>query len=277
MKDINNIISRLSRSGLLSRTARGSSKRSFSSIVTDTVIGTATGKKWPISSQSPPKSGALAAVGSMAWDAYQTYSQQTYGLNTSLQKANLQRAYMQGVYAQRSTQKNDDVPNHSNSAKVEFTTKAESRYIPSTSASAQSLTYSPASLSKRQFEQVIQDESYDTGQILILRAMITAANADGHIDEKERQRIYQQVDDFDLTTEDKTRLFDELRHPLSLHELVNTVPNSQTAIEIYAASLMAIDEQQPHSQDYLNNLASALLIPEQLVKAVHGKADQILN
>ena len=121
----------------------------------------------------------------------------------------------------------------------------------------------------------MQDESHDTGQMLVLRAMITAANADGHIDENERQRIYQQVDDFELTTEDKASLFDELRRPLSLQELVKAVPNSQTAIEVYAASILAIDEQQTASQDYLSRLASSMLIPPELVKALHAQAEEM--
>jgi uncharacterized membrane protein YebE (DUF533 family) len=91
--------------------------------------------------------------------------------------------------------------------------------------------------------------------------MITAANADGHIDENERQRIYQQVDNFDLSNADKASLFDERRHPLSLQEKVKSVPDSQTVIEVYAASLLAIDEQQAASQIYLNRLASSILMP----------------
>jgi uncharacterized membrane protein YebE (DUF533 family) len=152
---------------------------------------------------------------------------------------------------------------------------SQSRYTPS--APKQTLTYSPATLTQRQFEQVVQDEdeNQDTGQMLMLRAMITAANADGHIDESERQRIYQQVDDFDLTIKDKASLFDELRRPLSLQELVKAVPNSQTAIEVYAASLLAIDERQSASLDYLSRLASSMSLPPELVKAVHAQAELI--
>jgi uncharacterized membrane protein YebE (DUF533 family) len=283
MKNLNSVISRLSRSGLISRSARGSSGGSLSCVVTYTSIGTATGKIGPKPSKNPLQTDALAAVGGMAWNAYQAYSRQAYGRNTSLQKANLQRAYQLGVYAQRNAQQQKDAPNQSqdmteqatSSSTIAFATEAapQSRYIPS--APKQTLTYSPATLTQQQFAQVVRDESHDTGQMLMLRAMITAANADGHIDEHERQRIYQQVDNFDLTTEDKASLFDELRHPLSLQELVKAVPNSQTAIEIYAASLLAIDEQQAASQDYLSHLASNMLIPPELVKALHAQAKLI--
>jgi uncharacterized membrane protein YebE (DUF533 family) len=279
MKNLNTIISRLSRAGLISRTARGSSGGSLSRAVTDTIIGTATGKIWPKPNKNPLQASALATVGGIAWKAYQVYSQQGYGRTTSLQRANLSRAYQLGIYAQRNAQQQKEPPNQSQdtapqtSSTVTPAPALQSRYIPS--VPKQTLTYSPATLTQQQFEQVIQDESHDTGQMLMLRAMITAANADGHIDEDERQQIYQQVDNFDLTVKDKASLFDELRRPLSLQELVKAVPNSQTAIEVYAASLLAIDEQQSASQDYLSRLASSMLLPPKLVKAVHAQAEQI--
>jgi len=277
MKNLNSIISGLSRSGLLKRTARDPSRGSLRRAVTDTIIATATGKVWPKPIKTQLQTGPLANVGGIAWNAYQVYSQQAYGRNTSLQKANLQRAYQLGVYAQRNAQQQKEPPNQFHEAKLQPASEPapthQSRYIPS--APAQALTYSPATLSQQQFEQVVQDENHDTGQMLMLRAMITAANADGHIDENERQQIYQQVDDFDLTIEDKASLFDELRYPLSLQELVNAVPNSQTAIEVYAASLLAIDEQHTASKDYLNRLASSMLIPPELVKALHAQAEEM--
>jgi uncharacterized membrane protein YebE (DUF533 family) len=268
MKNLNSIISRLSRSGLLSQTSRGATKRALKPAVTDVIVRPNT------RNQSPLQTGALAAVGGMAWKAYQVYSQQAYGQNTSLQKANLHRAYQLGVYAQRNAQQKKGPPNlpqETTALSPSATTSLQSRYTPS--APKQALTYSPATLSQQQFDQVVQDESHDTGQMLLLRGMITAANADGHIDENERQQIYQQVDNFDLTTEDKAKLFDELRHPLSLQELINAVPDPQTAIEVYAASLLAIDEQRVASQDYLSRLATSMAIPAELVEAIHKQAE----
>ena len=268
MKNLNSIISRLSRSGLLSQTSRGATKRGLKPAVTDTIV------KPNTRNQSPLQTGALAAVGGMAWKAYQVYSQQAYGQNTSLHKANLHRAYQLGVYAQRNAQQEKGPPNlpqETTALSPSTTTSLQSRYTPS--SPKQALTYSPATLSQQQFDQVVQDESHDTGQMLLLRGMITAANADGHIDENERQQIYQQVDDFDLNTEDKAKLFDELRYPLSFQELIDAVPDPQTAIEVYAASLLAIDEQHVVSKDYLSRLACSMAIPAELVKAIHKQAE----
>lgn len=273
MKNINTIISRLSRSGLLSRTARGPYKKSLGRVVTDTVIAKATGKSWPKAKPSAAQTGALATVGRVAWDAYQAYSSQAYGRSSTLHRGNLQRAYQLGLHAQRATAQKTHEPRQPYEQQSEPSAAPQSRYIPATTEP--SLTYSPASLSQRQFEQVVQDEGQDSGQILLLQAMIAAANADGHIDENERQLIYQQVDDYGLSTTDKARLFDELRRPLSLAQLVKSVPNIQTAIEVYAASLLAIDEKQPSSQTYLSGLASALRIPAELVSALHAQVEQV--
>ena len=280
MKNLNTVISQLSRTSLMSRTARSSSGSSLSRTVTDNIIGTASGKVWQQPSRTPLQAGPLDTVGRIAWKAYQVYSQRGYGRITSLQRANLHRAYQLGVYAQRNAQQ-QNAPNQSQETSMQAVSSStikpvpalQSRYIPS--SPKQTLTYSPTTLTQQQFEQVVLDKNQDSGQMLMLRAMITAANADGHIDENEHQQIYQQVDDFDLTTEDKASLFDELRRPLSLEELVKAVPNSQTAIEVYAASLLAIDERQSASLNYLNRLASSMTLPPELVKAVHAQAELI--
>ncbi len=237
MKNLNGIISGLNKSGLLSGFAGGVAGGALTSAVTS--------KKGRKMGKSALKLGALAAVGGVAWKAYQAYS------NKNAQNANQQHTQQQ-----------------------EFQTAPQtntSTYTPSQRQQAP-LTYSPASLSQRQFDAVVEDENNDSGQMLLLRAMITAANADGHIDESERDRIYQQVDKLDLSVQDKASLFDELRNPLTLDRLVHAVSNSETAVEVYAASLLAIDESQPESMGYLNRLASSLLIPRELVSALHEQA-----
>jgi uncharacterized membrane protein YebE (DUF533 family) len=79
MKNLNSIISGLSRSGLLSRTFRGSLNRA----VTETIIVKAISKKGAEPSQSPLQTGALSAVGGIAWKAYHVYDR-----NSALQKGN---------------------------------------------------------------------------------------------------------------------------------------------------------------------------------------------
>ena len=101
------------------------------------------------------------------------------------------------------------------------------------------------------------------------RAMIAAAYADGHIDETERQKIFAQVETMELTVNEKAMLFDELRKPMTLSELVQSVPDAQTGIEVYAASVSAIDLNQPISGQYLEALANQLCLPRELVQSIH--------
>jgi len=111
--------------------------------------------------------------------------------------------------------------------------------------------------------------------LALVRAMIAAAHADGHIDAGERQRIFERVDALPLSGEDKAMLFDELRNPLDLDALVRLVPDGETAVEVYASSLLAVDASQRQAAWYLAELARRLAIPQQLVDAVHQEAGSV--
>ena len=100
--------------------------------------------------------------------------------------------------------------------------------------------------------------------------MVAAAMADGHIDAGEQARIFEQVDQQGLPPAEKAALFDELRNPLSLDALVAQVRDPESAIEVYAASVLAVDENLPAGQAYLARLASALGLPDDLVAQLHA-------
>lgn len=110
-------------------------------------------------------------------------------------------------------------------------------------------------------------------ELLMVRAMIAAAHADGHIDAREQTRIFEQVDRMGLAADDKALLFDELRRPLGLLELVELTPDTEAGAEVYAASLLAIDPGQPISRRYLEELARRLQLPPELVSAVHAEVE----
>ncbi|MEQ8858509.1 MAG: tellurite resistance TerB family protein [Pseudomonadales bacterium] len=127
-------------------------------------------------------------------------------------------------------------------------------------------------LTEGRFAAVAADANGNPGPLLLLRAMITAAHADGHIDADERQRIFDRVAELHLDSSDKALLFDELREPLSVDALVAEVPDQETAIEVYVSSALAVDPRQPSSQSYLRRLATRLGLPRGIVEAVHQEA-----
>ena len=60
---------------------------------------------------------------------------------------------------------------------------------------------------------------FDVGRrnaLLVARAMVAAAAADGHIDAAEQQRIFAKLDEGNLAHADKAALFDEMRNPSSI-------------------------------------------------------------
>lgn len=231
MKNLNSIIGGLSKSGLLSGLAGG---------VAGGMLTSKTGRKV---GKSALKVGALAAVGGVAWKAYQSYSQN--------KQSNVNKA----------------------ATVTANNTPTVSTFTQSSVSNQQPLTYSPQTLSRAEFDSIVDDSKDDSSeQMVLLRAMITAADADGHIDATERDRIFEQVSTMELSVADKASLFDELRRPLSIEQLVEQVPNSQMAMEVYAASLLAIDETQAASDRFLQQLSKALFLPQELVSALHQQA-----
>jgi uncharacterized membrane protein YebE (DUF533 family) len=112
----------------------------------------------------------------------------------------------------------------------------------------------------------------DSMSLAILRAMIAAAKADGHIDADEQRRIFGKLDELDLDTEEKAFVMDELRKPLDIDAVVAAASTPELAVEIYAASVLAIDPDDPAEQAYLAMLASRLRLDPGLKLAVEKEA-----
>ena len=112
----------------------------------------------------------------------------------------------------------------------------------------------------------------DNMSLAILRAMIAAAKADGHIDADEQRRIFGKLDELDLDMEEKAFVMDELRKPLDIDAVVAAAATPELALEIYAASVLAIDPDDPAEQAYLAMLASRLKLDPGLRLAVEKEA-----
>jgi uncharacterized membrane protein YebE (DUF533 family) len=108
---------------------------------------------------------------------------------------------------------------------------------------------------------------------LLVTAMISAAKADGYIDQGEQERIFDRVGALDLDAESKAYLMDQLRSPLDLDALVAAARQPEVATEVYAASLLAIDPDHPAEKAYLQMLAARLGLDESLVAEIHRAAE----
>jgi uncharacterized membrane protein YebE (DUF533 family) len=108
----------------------------------------------------------------------------------------------------------------------------------------------------------------DELSLSLLRAMIAAAKSDGHIDAEEQRRIFDKIDELALDTEAKAFIIDELRKPLDIDAVVRGAATPEAAVEIYAASALAIDPDDPAEQAYLAMLASRLKLDPGLRSSV---------
>lgn len=104
---------------------------------------------------------------------------------------------------------------------------------------------------------------------LILRAMVSAAKADGQVSEDEIQRIIGKINDDGVSADEKRFLIEALRQPLDMAGLIADVPNPVVAAEVYAASLLAIELDTPAEAAYLRQLGSGLGLDAATISRLH--------
>lgn len=111
-------------------------------------------------------------------------------------------------------------------------------------------------------------------EISIITAMIAAAKADGHIDSAEQERIFEAVERMQLSPDLKALVLDLLRQPIAVEDVVRGVYGLEQKAEIYVASCLAIDEDDPRERAYLDQLSRALNLPDGLDGQLRLQAQQ---
>ena len=98
----------------------------------------------------------------------------------------------------------------------------------------------------------------------ILKALIAAAKADGHVDDRERQVIEGEFSRIEAAPEVRQWLQAELQKPLDPAEVARAATTPEMASEMYLASLLAVDEQNFMERTYLDELARQLKLDDGL-------------
>lgn len=110
----------------------------------------------------------------------------------------------------------------------------------------------------------------------VLRAIIGAAKADGHIDDRERQLIDEEVGKLNTDTELLQWLDSELRKPLDPSEVARAAKSPEMAAEMYLASKLMVDEESFMERAYLQELAQQLKLDPALKLELDKQAVQAL-
>ncbi|MFK3793467.1 tellurite resistance TerB family protein [Pseudomonas piscis] len=92
----------------------------------------------------------------------------------------------------------------------------------------------------------------------ILKALVAAAKADGHVDERERSLIEGEFSKLDDDPQLQRWLHAELNKPLDPADVARAASTPEMAAEMYLASLLLVDDQHFMEKAYLEELARQL-------------------
>jgi uncharacterized membrane protein YebE (DUF533 family) len=112
----------------------------------------------------------------------------------------------------------------------------------------------------------------DAHAMLLIRAMIAAANADGEITPDERQRITSRLDQAGAGPDERAVLERELENPRSVDQIVRDVRDQETAQQVYLASRLAMNPDSTAEKAYLDFLAARLQIPADRLTELNAAA-----
>lgn len=99
----------------------------------------------------------------------------------------------------------------------------------------------------------------------IVQAMISAARADGHIDDTEMALIKKQIESLGLEKDVTQFLLAELNKPVDVNAIAALADTPETAAELYLASALVVDIESLSERAYLDNLALAMNLDSQMV------------
>jgi uncharacterized membrane protein YebE (DUF533 family) len=117
------------------------------------------------------------------------------------------------------------------------------------------------------------DETQDQAtSLLLIRAMIAAASADGIVDNAERSRIVGGLQQAGLDVDAAKFLDQEFTHPATVQSLIAGATTPAVATQVYTAARLAVDPDHPAEQRFLAQLSSGLKLDPQLVTNIDAAA-----
>jgi len=124
-------------------------------------------------------------------------------------------------------------------------------------------------LGLREPENETEEQELQQNAQLILRAMINAAKADGHIGPSEIERITGKLEKIGADDEGRSFVLQEMGKPIDLDAITREVASEELGAQIYAASLLAIEVDTPAEKEYMQNLAAELQLNSDTVRRLH--------
>lgn len=108
----------------------------------------------------------------------------------------------------------------------------------------------------------------------LILALVFAAKSDGHIDDKERAAIEQQLREAGVEEQGRALIAQAIEQPLDPQRLASGVKNEEEALELFFLSCAAIDIDHFMERSYLNALGDALKIPQDVREGIEQDLKQ---
>ena len=121
-------------------------------------------------------------------------------------------------------------------------------------------------------EQAVADIQGQELALRLIRVMIAAAHADGHLDEAEEKAILDRLQGADLDSEEKMFLIQELHQPQDLAMLTAGVSEPAKAQMIYAMAVAAVEVDTMAERAWLDALGTGLGISPEMRKFIESQA-----
>jgi len=114
-----------------------------------------------------------------------------------------------------------------------------------------------------------QAEAHDR---VMLKAMIAAAKADGHLDERERELVEAELKRCESDATLRAWFETELRRPVEPADVAAGANTPELAAEVYLASALVVDDTGTMERAYLDALARELRLDDGLKRQLEARA-----
>jgi len=120
------------------------------------------------------------------------------------------------------------------------------------------------------FDPAAAPQGEDEFALALIRAMIAAARADGHVDDAEREQIAGRLAMSGLESDAADFINRELANPVDLDSVLSAARTDAQKVELYTASRLTISPDSRAERGYLDMLAGRLGLPDALVDHVEA-------
>jgi uncharacterized membrane protein YebE (DUF533 family) len=142
-------------------------------------------------------------------------------------------------------------------------------------ATPQQQAVDPASFHQKAISQ--QANPGINPELVLIKAMVAAAKADGHMDADEQQKIFKAVETTGLSASEKGLIFEFLQNEIPIFDITTGINCIEMKAEVYLASCLVITLDHPAERAHLDNLAMALQLPAELAQQLEQQAHQAIT